>query len=163
MKKLKTRWKQWGTVRRVLYSGLAAGAVLALAGTLWTGLFIAGVTGPGCPSVADLRDYRPPEATRVFAMDGSLVADLSPQRRVVLGLEDMPPMLREGMIAVEDRRFWEHSGVDLRSVGRAVVRNITGLGFREGFSTIHMQLTRNVFSRELPRSIRSGALARDSR
>lgn len=159
MKKLRTRWRKWSTRKQVLVSAVAFGLAAGLVGTLWTGLFIAGVAGPGCPSVADLRDYRPPEATRVFAMDGSVVADLSPQRRIVLGLEDMPPMLREGMIAVEDRRFWEHSGVDVRSVGRAVVRNVAALGIREGFSTISMQLGRTVFPDRLPMSAKLGRKA----
>ena len=156
---LRKRWKQWGTPKRVLYPAAALAVAVALVGSVWMGLYVSGVAGPGCPSVGDLRDYRPPEATRVFAMDGSVIADLSPQRRIVLGLEDMPPMLREGLIAVEDRRFWQHSGVDLRSVGRAIFRNVTAMGIREGFSTISMQLGRTVFPDRLPMSQKLGRKA----
>ncbi|HWV57561.1 MAG TPA: PBP1A family penicillin-binding protein [Longimicrobiales bacterium] len=105
----------------------------------------------GCPSVAELRDYRPPEASRVFAADGSVIADLSPQRRTVVSISEIPPLVRDGFVAVEDRRFWSHSGVDLRGVARAAWRDLTSLSFREGFSTITMQLVRNVFPEELPR------------
>jgi len=150
MKRMARRWKGWGTARRVLYPLLALGLLLGLGGFLWAGLMVAGVTGPGCPSIAELRTYRPPEATRVFAVDGSVVADLSPQRRVVLDIDEVPPLLRESMVAVEDRRFWDHGGVDFRGVGRALWRNVTGLGIEEGFSTITMQLTRNVFPEQLP-------------
>ncbi|HEX6135994.1 MAG TPA: PBP1A family penicillin-binding protein [Longimicrobiales bacterium] len=112
----------------------------------------AAASAQGCPTVAALRDYRPPEATRLYAGDGSLIADLSPERRVLVELADVPPMLSNGFVAVEDRRFWQHGGVDVRGAGRAMWRNITSLSFSEGFSTITMQLARNVFPEELPRS-----------
>jgi penicillin-binding protein 1A len=105
-----------------------------------------------CPSVDALRNYRPPEATRVFAMDGSLLADLSPERRVVVELDEVPPTVSNGFVAVEDRRFWQHGGVDHARRGRAVWRNVTSLSMAEGFSTITMQLPRNIFPDELPRS-----------
>src|ERR1051325_6590410 len=74
----------------------------------------------GCPDVATLRNYRPPEATRVFAMDKSLIADLSPQRRIVVDFKEVPAVVRDGYVAVEDRRFWQHGGIDVRGIGRAV-------------------------------------------
>lgn len=108
--------------------------------------------GEDCATVEALREYRPPEASRVYAADGSLLADLSPQRRVVVPLDDMPATLKGGMIAVEDRRFWDHGGVDYRGVVRAAWRDLISLSFREGFSTITMQLARNVFPEALPRA-----------
>jgi penicillin-binding protein 1A len=109
---------------------------------------------PDCPSIEALRQYRPPEATRVYARDGSLVADLSVERRVVVDLDEVPPAVSNGFVAVEDRRFWEHGGVDPRGFGRALWRAAISLSAREGFSTITMQLARNVFPDELPRSDR---------
>jgi penicillin-binding protein 1A len=107
-----------------------------------------------CPAVDALVSYRPPEATRLYARDGSLVADLSVERRVVVDLDEVPPVVSNGFVAVEDRRFWEHGGVDARGVARAVWRAAVTLSLREGFSTITMQLTRNVFPDELPRGDR---------
>jgi penicillin-binding protein 1A len=107
-----------------------------------------------CPSVEGLRDYRPPEATRVYARDGSLIADLSVERRVVVDLDEVPPVVSNGIVAVEDRRFWTHGGVDARGVARAIWRDVVTLSLREGFSTITMQLVRNVFPDELPRGDR---------
>ena len=131
---------------RYIVAAILVAAPLGLAATIF------GPVGPDCPDVAGLRDYRPPEASRVFAADGSLIADLSPQRRVVVELDEVPALLRDGLIAVEDRRFWQHGGVDLRGVVRAALRNATSLSFKEGFSTIPMQLARNLFPEQLPRA-----------
>ncbi|HEY8483625.1 MAG TPA: PBP1A family penicillin-binding protein [Longimicrobiales bacterium] len=106
----------------------------------------------GCPSVDDIRNYRPPEATRIFAVDGSVIADLSPQRRIVVDLEDIPPIVANGFVAVEDRRFWQHNGVDYRAIARAFWRDLTSLSLKEGSSTITMQLVRKMFDEELPMS-----------
>ncbi|MGH7470359.1 MAG: penicillin-binding protein 1A [Longimicrobiales bacterium] len=121
---------------------LAATAVLVLA--------CRSLQAQQCPEVGALRAYRPPEATRVYALDGSRLADLSPERRVVVDLKDVPGTVSNGFVAVEDRRFWSHGGVDMRGVGRAIVRNVTSLSIEEGFSTITMQLARQVFTEELP-------------
>jgi penicillin-binding protein 1A len=110
------------------------------------------LAGRNCPSVEALRNYRPPEATRVYAVDGTLLADLSPERRVVVDLDEVPPSVSNGFVAVEDRRFWTHGGVDARGIGRAIWVNVRTLSLREGFSTITMQLPRNIFPDELPRS-----------
>src|SRR5690554_4058987 len=119
------------------------------------------LTGAGmdCPPVEALRDYRPPEASHIYAADGSLIASLSPQRRTVVDLDEVSPLLRDGAVAVEDRRFWSHGGVDLRGVARAIWRDLTSLSLREGFSTIPMQLVRNVFPEQLPRAKKLGRKA----
>ncbi len=150
LKSWKKRWKGWGLPGRSLLVVSALGIVLFLGVSLWATLTISGLRGDGCPSVADLRSYVPPEATRVLAVDGSLIADLSPQRRVVLDIEDIPPIVREAMVAVEDRRFWDHGGVDGRGIARAMWRNVASLSIQEGFSTITMQLARTVFPDRLP-------------
>jgi 1A family penicillin-binding protein len=125
-----------------------------LATVLGAGLLTACGGGGECPSVEALQAYEPPQATRVFAADGSRLADLSPERRVVVNLDEVPVILSGGFVAVEDRRFWQHGGVDARGIGRAVWRGVRNLSMREGFSTITMQLTRNVFPEEMPRSER---------
>lgn len=150
--------KRKGRARRAPQRGGAGLFIrrLVLIGVVLAGGTIAALTAGGialdCPTIAEFRAYRPPEATRVFALDGSRVADLSPERRTVVALDAIPATVRDGFIAVEDRRFEEHGGVDLRGIARAVVRNIASGSLAEGFSTIHMQLARNVFPRELPRS-----------
>lgn len=132
---------------RILYSAIAAVVLATAAG----GGFVTAARSD-CPPVAALETYRPPEASRVFTEGGQLLADLSPQRRIVVGLDRVPAIVRDGFVAVEDRRFWKHGGVDLRGVARAVWRDLTSLSLKEGFSTIPMQLARNVFPEQLPRS-----------
>lgn len=86
----------------------------------------------------------------MYAADGSRIADLSPERRVVVELTEIPATLSNGFVAVEDRRFFQHGGVDMRGIGRAIASNIKALSVREGFSTITMQLARQVFTEQLP-------------
>lgn len=131
------------TTRRGTFSVLALAVLLGAC---------ARADAQNCPSVDALREYRPPEASRVFALDGSRVADLSPERRVVVDLNEVPRSVSNGFVAVEDRRFWQHDGVDVRGIGRAIFRNVTSLSAKEGFSTLTMQLARQVFTEELPMS-----------
>ncbi|MEN8376608.1 MAG: transglycosylase domain-containing protein [Gemmatimonadota bacterium] len=127
-------------------------ALAAFAATLL--LPVVSCRGPECPSVEAIAAYRPPEASRVFAANGTVLADLSPHRRVVVALENIAPVLRDGVVAVEDRRFWDHGGVDPRGVARAAWRNARSVELREGFSTLEMQLARNVFPETMPLSDR---------
>src|SRR5688500_3423866 len=83
-----------------------------------------GADAQSCPSVAQLRAYKPPEASRVYASDGSRIADLSPERRVVVELTAVPKTVWGGFVAVEDKRFFQHSGVDYRGVARALMRDV---------------------------------------
>lgn len=138
-----------GRRRPLLRTALTGSVVVAGAGAALLGVGTAAVP---CPSVEAFRAYRPPEATRVFAVDGSRIADLSPERRTIVSLERIPQTVKAGFVAVEDRRFYEHGGVDVRGVVRALWTNVSSGSIEEGFSTLPMQLTRNVFSTELPRS-----------
>ena len=98
-----------------------------------------------CPTVAELRTWTPSEGGRVLDREGSLLAPLTPTRRENVALEEVPKHVRDAFIAVEDRRFYEHEGVDWRGVVRALVANVKEFGVSEGASTISMQLARNVF------------------
>ncbi len=99
----------------------------------------------GCPTTTELRAWRPTEGGALLARDSALVSALAPVRRVNVPLARVPAHVRAAFIAVEDRRFRKHHGVDWRGVGRAVASNLRAGGVREGASTITMQLARNVF------------------
>jgi penicillin-binding protein 1A len=99
----------------------------------------------GCPTTAELRAWRPTEGGALLGRDSALVSALSPVRRVNVPLARVPAHVRGAFIAVEDRRFRSHSGVDWRGVVRATASNLRAGGVREGASTITMQLARNVF------------------
>lgn len=117
-------------------------ALLAL-GALDVWLFTCGFDG--CPSGEAIRAYAPPEGGRVIDRNGKPMGRLNLVRRVNVPLAEVPRHVQQAFIATEDRRFYEHAGLDWRAVGRAAVRNVASLGVREGFSTITMQVARNTF------------------
>jgi penicillin-binding protein 1A len=142
------RRSRLGIVLRILLVGtlLLVGAAAAGLAWLWPRC-----SGDDCPSVHALRTYTPPQATRVYDSEGRLLAHLAPERRILVDIEDVPEHVTGAFLAVEDRRFYEHAGIDTRRIGGAVVSNVRNLRFAEGFSTITMQLARNVFPDHLTR------------
>ena len=143
-------------------------ATLALAilfvGT--TDVWLASCGFAGCPSSAELRSFRPAEGGRILDRNGRLLGRLRSVRRVNVPLDQVPMHVRQAFLATEDRRFYEHDGLDWRGFARAVVRNLGALGVREGFSTITMQVARNAFvdgdfrSRSIPKKLMEMRLAR---
>jgi penicillin-binding protein 1A len=107
---------------------------------------------PGCSDVLrtlptlqknDLR-FDPPQTTRVFAADGRLIAELHAREdRTVVPLKRVPRHVRHAVIAIEDRRFFDHEGVDLRAIIRAATENFASGEIRQGGSTITQQLVKN--------------------
>ena len=118
---------------------IAIVSVLALDGWLATCGF------SGCPGAAEIRAYRPTEGGRILDRNGEAMGRITPVRRANVSLASVPIHVRKAFIATEDRRFYDHNGLDWRGFGRASVRNTTALGVREGFSTITMQAVRNTF------------------
>ena len=104
-----------------------------------------------CPSVDVLDEYQPRQTSKLFAADGRFIAELGLERRTLLKLDQIPPIVRNAFITVEDKRFYSHHGVDFMSVPRALLTDIRRRSFAEGFSTITMQLARNIFPERLSR------------
>src|SRR5688572_10628271 len=104
----------------------------------------------GCPDVERLNGYMPDEASTIVDHRGEEIGKLFLTRRTVVALDSLPKYLPAAFIAMEDRRFWDHNGVDWRRVFGAAWKNIKELGIEEGSSTITMQLARNVFPENLP-------------
>jgi penicillin-binding protein 1A len=104
----------------------------------------------GCPTAADIRRFRPAEGSRVLDRSGTLLGRLDYVSRINVPLSKVPLTVRRAFIATEDRRFYEHHGIDWRGVVRAALHNIRAGGVREGFSTITMQVARNGFTALLP-------------
>jgi len=114
------------------------------------------------PDIKQLSTYSPRSATRLYADDGSLFGELFVEKRVPIPLRDMPLHLRNAFVAIEDVRFYRHSGYDLRGIARAVYRNMLRQGLSEGASTITQQLARNLFltpTKNLKRKIEELILA----
>ena len=114
------------------------------------------------PDVKQLATNPPRSATRLYADDGGLFAELFVEKRIPIALSEMPNHLRNAFIAIEDVRFYHHSGFDIKGILRAAYRNILKRGISEGASTITQQLARNLFltpTRSMKRKIEELVLA----
>ena len=101
------------------------------------------------PDVSTLQDVRLQTPMQVFTADGELISQFGEKRRIPLKLEEMPPLLVQAFLAVEDTRFYEHPGIDIIGIFRAATVVATSGDFSQGASTITQQLARNFFlSRE---------------
>jgi len=132
---------RWPRRQKVLAIGI--GSVLAGAFLLDSWLFTCGFEG--CPDAEAIRAFRPPQGSVVRDYRDRDMGRLTAVRRINVPLKSVPEHVRNAFIATEDRRFYEHDGLDWRGVARAIVRNTMALGVREGFSTITMQVARNTF------------------
>lgn len=120
----------------------------------------------GLPDYRQLEDYRPPITTRLYAQDGSLLAEYATQKRSFVPVEKIPDLLKQAFISAEDKNFYTHGGIDFTGIARAVLNNVKhfGTGKRPmGASTITQQVAKNFFlssERSLSRKIKEALLAR---
>lgn len=143
--------------RRLL--NLATGGVLLLLCALFA---FTGYLTVGLPDVTRLDKYDPAAGTKIYAADGTLVANLIDESRNYVPYKAIAPVMVDAIVAIEDRRFFDHEGVDLRGVARAVLGNIESGGVRQGASTLTMQLARRLFltdERTYSRKVRESVLA----
>jgi len=97
------------------------------------------------PQIDALVDYRPKVPLRIFTADGKLIGEFGEERRSVVRIDEVPPVMRNAILAAEDARFFEHSGVDFVGIARAALTNVVSGGREQGASTITMQVARNFF------------------
>lgn len=97
-----------------------------------------------CPSIAQIRTFEPEQTSKLYSHDGRLLAEIGIERRTPVSINALPDYVRQAFVAVEDKRFYEHPGIDVRGIARAVVGVLTGQN-RGGGSTITQQLARNMF------------------
>ena len=125
----------------------AWGAGLALAGILCIFLIVAvslAVAFPNLPDISDLSDYRPKLPMRVYSSDGVVVGEFGEERRSLTPIQNIPKVMKDAVLAIEDARFFSHGGVDYLGVIRAGLANV-GKTKSQGASTITMQVARNVY------------------
>ena len=143
------RWFLWISI---LGAVAAAGAVV--------GVFY--YLSEDLPRISTLADYRPPIITTVYSDDGRKIGEFYKERRIIMPLSEMPPMLVEAFIAAEDARFYKHQGVDLISIVRAFFKNLEAGTIVQGGSTITQQVTKSFLltpERSYTRKIREAILA----
>lgn len=97
------------------------------------------------PSLEQLENYDPDLVTRIYSADGIVLNELFVQKRVFIELDRIPEHMQHAIVASEDRRFYNHWGLSLRSVARAIVINTLSMSYRQGFSTLTQQLARNLY------------------
>ncbi len=128
------------TFRRVLVTALFAAAIL---GGALIGVFLAFESD--LPQVTSLEEFQPNIITQVFAADGSVLGEFAIEKRVVVEFRDIPPVLRNATVAVEDADFWKHIGINPWRIPAAAFANVRSGRLGQGFSTLTMQLTRLLF------------------
>ena len=104
-----------------------------------------------CPSINVLETYQPRQTSKLYAANGTFITELGLERRTLLKLSDIPKPVREAFVTTEDKRFYMHHGIDWARVIGAAARNVASRGYAQGFSTITMQLARNLFPETLTR------------
>lgn len=128
--------------------GAAAGAFIGLTRDL--------------PQIQSLESFAPSTVTRIFSEDQQLLAEIYLEKRDPVPLSAIPKHLTSALIATEDRKFFRHSGVDLKAVVRAAIKDIMAGEFKEGASTITQQLAKTLFltpRKTLVRKIKEAVLA----
>ena len=129
--------------RRIFLGLLVLATGLGIIGTLLL-TFALTVAYPNLPSLDALTDYRPKMPLRIYTADNVLIGEFGEERRNLVHIKDIPNIMQKAVLAIEDNRFYQHSGVDYIGIARAALRNLTG-GNRQGASTITQQVARNFF------------------
>ncbi len=144
----------FGQLAFVVLVMLAIG-VGALAGLIF-------VYSSNLPQVSELFDYRPDVMTQVYADDGTIIGSFALQRRVMVTYNQIPPVLRNAIISVEDRHFYSHFGIDVLRIVRSAIVDVVEWRYYEGASTLTQQLSRTLFltpQKSFRRKIREALLA----
>ena len=101
-----------------------------------------------CPSVAQIRTFEPEQTSKLLSHDGRLIVEIGRERRTPVSIEALPEYVPAAVVAIEDKRFYEHGGFDPRGFARAVAGVLLGQN-RGGGSTITQQLARNMFEERI--------------
>jgi penicillin-binding protein 1A len=144
-------------VGRLIYWGavLSLWAAIALVGAvIWAGAHL--------PAIQSLEIPKRPPTIEIVGMDGSVLAERGEMAGANVALKDLPPYLPKAFIAIEDRRFYSHYGIDPYGILRAAVANLLHRGVSQGGSTLTQQLAKNLFltqERTLARKLQEVELA----
>ncbi len=128
---------------RLLLWGFGLGLAAVLSGLILLAIALS-VAFPNLPDISDLSDYRPKLPLRVFSVEGDLLGEFGEERRNLTPIREIPKIMSNAVLAIEDARFYQHGGVDYMGVIRAGLANV-GRSKSQGASTITMQVARNVY------------------
>ena len=136
------RWAR--VLLRIVFGLVGLAASAALAGVLVAAIALA-VSYPNLPEISSLTDYRPKLPMRIFSADGVLLGEFGEERRNFVPIAEIPKVMQDAVLAVEDARFYKHSGVDYVGALRAGLANFGEGHGSQGASTITMQVARNFY------------------
>ncbi len=114
------------------------------------------------PRINSVKDYQPKIVTQVLSENGDIIAEYFVEKRYVISMDEMPPVLIDAFIAAEDERFFEHQGIDLLSIIRALIKNLRSMDIVQGGSTITQQVTKSLLltpEKSYARKIKEAILA----
>src|SRR6476659_3852577 len=155
--KRRSRGQARGGLLRLFYWGTVLG--------LWAAIALVGVivwVGAHLPAIQSLEIPKRPPTIQIVGMDGSVLAQRGEMAGANVALKELPPYLPKAFIAIEDRRFYSHHGVDPVGIARAAVTNLLHRGVSQGGSTLTQQLAKNLFltqERTLQRKLQEVELA----
>ncbi len=147
---------------RIVMSSALVVSLMVVLGITVVVIGIGGAYARQLPDIDRLSDIEPSGPTVLYARDGSVLARLYDENRMYVAITQVPAVMRQAIIANEDERFYEHSGVDFRGIARAAVANYQRKQITQGASTITQQLARNLFlndRRTVHRKIQEALLA----
>ena len=121
--------------------GLVAAGLLSILMVVGVAMVIA---YPNLPDISDLAEYKPKLPLRVFTADGQLMGEFGEERRNLTPIQEIPKVMKDAVLSIEDNRFYQHGGVDYVGILRAGIANL-GRMKSQGASTITMQVARNVY------------------
>jgi penicillin-binding protein 1A len=157
----KKRRRSW--LLSLLGFGFASAVVLFMAASGVVGFFV-WKASRDLPDYDSLAKYEPPVMTRIHAHDGSLMAEYARERRIFVPINVVPKLVIAAFLSAEDKRFYEHGGLDFTGIARAVVNNLQNYGKKrpEGASTITQQVAKNFLlssEQKLDRKLKEAILA----
>ena len=161
--RVKRRRKKRSWLLSLLTFAFASGVVLFLAGSSVVGFYVWRAS-QDLPDYERLAKYEPPVMTRIHVNDGALMAEYARERRIFVPINVIPKMVIQAFLAAEDRRFYEHGGLDFTGIARAIYKNFQNWGKRrpEGASTITQQVAKNFLlsnKQDLDRKLKEALLA----
>jgi len=131
----------WGRITKIIFAGL----VVLLCGVIGVGIGVANWLRKDLPSPTNLQTIAPPVKTLVYDRNDKLVHEFFKENRSIVPLREIPRPLVQAILAIEDRRFYSHWGIDPIRLARALVTDIVTRSPQQGGSTITQQLARNLF------------------
>ena len=134
-------WVTW--LKSIIFWGLGALGAALFSILLIVGVALA-VAFPKLPDVSDLLDYRPKLPLRIFSSEGVLIGEFGEELRNLTPIAQIPKVMKDAVLAIEDARFYEHGGINYKSILRAAIANL-GQAKSQGASTITMQVAKNVY------------------